>query len=136
MVKLLGYPKVKDIMQRNVVKVDGENSIIEVCKIMGEKHIGSVIVEIEGKPTGIFTERDLLSKIFLSKLDIEKVKVKDYMSKPLVTIKPDVGLREAARMMSELHIRRLPVVDDEGRLLGIITSSDIVSAIAKYGLEF
>lgn len=132
----MSYPKVEDIMQRNVVKVDGESFVSEVCKIMGEKHIGSVLVEVEGKLMGIFTERDLLSKVFLSNINIEKAKVKDYISKPLIVTKPNVSLREAARIMNELHIRRLPVIDDEGKLVGIVTSSDIVSAVAKYGLKF
>jgi len=132
----LGYPTVKDVMTKNVVTVNFEESIENVCKIMGEKHIGSVVVVKEGKPAGIFTERDLLSKIILKNVDFKKARVGEYMSKPLVTVKPETSLREAARIMAQLHVRRLPVVDENGKLIGIFTSADLSAALAKYTLSF
>ncbi len=132
----MGYPTVKDVMTKNVVTVNFEESIENVCKIMGEKHIGSVVVVKEGKPAGIFTERDLLSKIILKNVDFKKARVGEYMSKPLVTVKPETSLREAARIMAQLHVRRLPVVDENGKLIGIFTSADLSAALAKYTLSF
>jgi len=132
----LGYPTVKDVMTKNVVTVNFEESVENVCKIMGEKHIGSVVVVKEGKPAGIFTERDLLSKIILKNVDLKKAKVGEYMSQPLVTVKPETSLREAARIMAQLHVRRLPVVDENGKLIGIFTSADLSAALAKYTLSF
>jgi CBS domain-containing protein len=132
----LGYPTVKDVMTKNVVTVNFEESVENVCKIMGEKHIGSVVVVKEGKPAGIFTERDLLSKIILKNVDFKKARVGEYMSKPLVTVKPETSLREAARIMAQLHVRRLPVVDENGKLIGIFTSADLSAALAKYTLSF
>ncbi|RJX16474.1 CBS domain-containing protein [Candidatus Bathyarchaeota archaeon] len=134
--KILSYPTVKDAMSKNVVTVDAGSTVETACRIMGEKRIGSVIVTKEGKPVGIFTERDLLSKIILRNVDIRDAKVEEFMSKPLITIKPETSLREAARIMAQLHVRRLPVVDVEGRLLGIFTSADLSSALAKYTLTF
>ncbi|MEM3539138.1 MAG: CBS domain-containing protein, partial [Nitrososphaerales archaeon] len=100
-----------------------------------EKHIGSLIVVSQSKPIGIFTERDLLSKIILKRLDLDKIKIKDYMSTPLTVINSEFDLKEAARIMSQLKIRRLPVVEGE-KLIGILTSADIVRALAKTPLEF
>jgi len=125
-----------DVMTKNVLTVDEESSVEEACKVMGEKRVGSLIVTKEGKPVGIFTERDLLSKIILKDVDLKKAKVKDYMSKPLVTVKPETSLREAARIMAQLRVRRLPVLSDEGKLVGIFTSSDLSAALAKYTLSF
>lgn len=125
---------VRDVMVNDVVSVDAEATLNEACRIMGEKHVGSVIVTKSGKPEGIFTERDLLSKVITKNVDIGRGRVKDYMSAPLTVIRPDYEIKEAARAMTQLHIRRLPVVEND-RLVGIITSSDIVRAIAKDPLE-
>ena len=125
---------VRDVMVNDGVSVDAEATLNETCRIMGEKHVGSVIVTKGGKPEGIFTERDLLSKVITKNVDIGRGRVKDYMSAPLTVIRPDYELKEAARAMTQLHIRRLPVVEND-RLVGIITSSDIVRAIANDPLE-
>ncbi len=122
--------KVRDVMVSPVITVDANTTIEEVCRIMGEKHIGSVIVTEGGKPAGIFTERDLLTKVLVKDVKLLKERVKEFMSSPLTVITPDFELREAARIMTQLKIRRLPVVE-EGQLLGIITSADITRAIGE-----
>lgn len=125
---------VKEVMKKNVITIDAEKTIEEACKIMGEKHIGSLIVTINDKPYGIFTERDLISKVISKNIDIKKAKVKEYMSFPLIFVKPDIHIREAAKIMVEMHIRRLPVIENN-KLVGIFTSSDFVEAICKYSFE-
>lgn len=125
---------VKEVMKKNVITIDAEKTIEEACKIMGEKHIGSLIVTIDNKPYGIFTERDLISKVISKNIDIKKAKVKEYMSSPLIFVKPDFHIREAAKIMVEMHIRRLPVIENN-KLVGIFTSSDFVEAICKYPFE-
>ena len=127
--------KVREAMIKEVLTIDIEENVDNACKIMGEKHIGSLIVTIQGKPIGIFTERDLLSKIILKGLKLEKAKVKDFMSEPLTVINPDFNLKEAARIMTQLNIRRLPVIENE-KLIGILTSADITRALANSPLKF
>jgi CBS domain-containing protein len=122
-------------MIKEVITIDEGESVAKACEIMGEKHIGSLIVSSHGKPIGIFTERDLLSKIILKRLKLDEIKVKDYMSTPLTVISPEFDLKEAARIMSQLKIRRLPVIEG-GKLVGILTSADIIRALAKAPLEF
>ncbi|MGQ9468663.1 MAG: CBS domain-containing protein [Nitrososphaerales archaeon] len=97
----------KDVMIKEVITMDGEKSVAEACKIMGEKHISSLIATSKDKPVGIFTERDLLSKIILKSLKLDKIKIKDYMSSPLTVINPEFDLKEAARIMKQLKTRRL-----------------------------
>ncbi|MFQ6135301.1 MAG: cyclic nucleotide-binding/CBS domain-containing protein [Nitrososphaerales archaeon] len=125
---------VRDAMVSDVVLVDIETTLKETCRVMGEKHIGSVLITRNGKMEGIFTERDLLSKVILKGVDMEKSRVGDYMATPLTVIRSDYELKEAARAMAQLRVRRLPVIDN-GRLVGIVTSADIVKAIAEAPLE-
>ncbi len=126
--------KVRDVMVSPVITIDAEETVEEACRIMGEKHIGSVIVTEGGKPSGIFTERDLLTKILLKDHSLIKEKVKNFMSSPLTVITPDFELKEAARVMTQLKIRRLPVVHKD-QLLGIITSADITRVIGESPLN-
>ncbi len=119
--------KIGEVMTKNVVMVDYATKVREVCRIMGEKRIGSVIVTREGKPAGIFTERDLLSKVFLKgSLDDE---VGKYMSTPLVVVSPDYDVKESARIMADLKIRRL-VVMEKGEIKGIFTAADLARVLA------
>ena len=121
-------------MIREVLTIDAEESVAEACRIMGEKHVGSLIVTTQDKPLGIFTERDLLSKIILKRLKLEEIKVKEYMSEPLTVINPDFHLKEVARIMTRLKISRLPVIEDE-KLVGIVTSSELIHVMARDPLE-
>lgn len=116
-------------MREDVVTLDEDTSVLEAAKLMGEKHLGSVVVTKDGKPTGIFTERDFLSKVIPEGCELEDVNVGSYASKPLITISPDFHLREAARIMADMKVKRLVVMDNE-KLIGIFTASDLAMALA------
>jgi len=128
--------KVEDIMSSKVFTVAPENTLYEAARIMGEKHVGSLIVVKYDTPVGIITERDLLSKAVCSGIELEKdwlvggvsikeQKVEKFMSYPLITISAKSSIKEACKMMLEKRIRRLGV-HKSGKLVGIITASDIV----------
>jgi len=120
---------VDEYMTKKVVTVNESTSVATVARIMGEERIGSVIVTREGKPEGIFTERDLLSS-FLAHERPLSTPVGDACSSPLITASPGISIHEAAVMMATRHIRRLPLVKKE-ELMGIITARDLVEAYAK-----
>lgn len=122
--------EIRDVMREDVVTLDEETSVLEAAKLMGKKHLGSVVVTKDGKPTGIFTERDFLSKVIVDGCDLENVSVGSYASKPLITISPDFHLRETARVMADMKVKRLVVMEDE-KLVGIFTASDLAVALAK-----
>ncbi|NIM45318.1 MAG: CBS domain-containing protein [Nitrososphaeria archaeon] len=122
-------PKVSDLMAKKVLTIDAEETVEEAAIIMGEKHIGSIIVTQKGKTAGIFTERDLMTKVLAKGLDMSKTKVSVVMSAPLVVVDPEVDVREAAKMMVEMDIKRLPVVK-EGKLIGVFTSRDLIKSLA------
>jgi len=125
--------KIGEAMVKDVVSVDYKTPVSEVCKLMGEKKIGCVLVTKEGKPYGIFTERDLLSKVLMEgSLDEE---VGKYCSTPLIVVTPDYDIVESARIMAEMKIKRLVVVDEESEeVKGIFTASDLAKVLAEKGV--
>ncbi len=120
---------VEDIMSKDVATVGSDATMAEAAKTMGEKHIGSLVVMVEKKLSGIVTERDLLSKILALGKDPAKVKVKEVMSSPVISVKPSLTIKEAARTMIEKKGRL--VVLAEGRVVGVITASDLIKSLPE-----
>jgi CBS domain-containing protein len=155
---LLGTVPISSIMTKDVETANDDQSIYEICKVMQENNIGSVVItkemkEIENlpgakatiEPVGIITERDVVNKIALkldpasyrsSVLELFAAKI---MSTPLITIYPNGTIRDAIDTMLRKNIRRLVVIeapshDDSStsrvnRLIGIVTDKDIFKAI-------
>lgn len=121
--------RVDDFMNKQVETADEKTPLASVVKLMGEKHIGSVIVTRKGEPFGIFTERDLLST-FLPKNKPLTVEVGKEISSPLITAPVGTSVHHAAVTMVMKHIRRLPITRN-GNIVGIITARDLVEAYAK-----
>jgi len=118
---------VKDVMSSPVITVHENEPVDKVAQLMDKYKLGCIIVTSEdGKPLGIITERDLVVRVLAKNLLPSKLKAKDVMSSPLITIGPDAKINEAARMMSRLNIRRLGVIY-RGELVGIVSSKDILA---------
>jgi len=120
---------VSQIMSKNVITIDASEKVLKALQIMAEKGIGSIIIVEDGKPIGIITERDIAKKLVQDKTTLDK-KVKDVMSKPLITVSPDTGIFEALQIMRKNNIRRLPIVS-KGKLEGIITEKDLLYWVLK-----
>ncbi|MFH0737832.1 MAG: CBS domain-containing protein [Candidatus Micrarchaeota archaeon] len=121
--------RVGDIMTKKVVFVPFGKTILDVAKAMKKNGIGSVIVveDKEGKHAkGIITERDVVYKILAKGEDPYKSKAEDIMSKPLRVVKPDTTIEDAAKAMRENKVKRLPVVNDDNELIGILSEGDIM----------
>jgi len=117
---------VNDIMTRWVATSDPERSVREAATIMAKAHTGSLIVIVKGKPAGIVTEGDI-SRAISAGVNPDKVHVKKIMSKRLITVTSDKRVEEAAKLMAERQIKKLPVLED-GSLVGIVTQTDIVAS--------
>jgi len=116
----------KDVMSKPVITVKETESVVKAAQMMQRSNVGGVIVvNKEGKPLGIITERDLAIRVVAKDLQPNKITVSKIMSRPLATIDGDANIREVARKMSKLEIRRLAVVS-KGELLGIVTSKDLL----------
>ncbi|MFQ6052114.1 MAG: CBS domain-containing protein [Candidatus Hydrothermarchaeota archaeon] len=148
--------KVKDIMTKNVITVGPDETVLDVVNILKNNRISGLPVILEGKVVGIVTEADIMEiceketvgHLYVWELsskireeldralrDIERnasTKVKEIMTKKVETVSPETGISEAARIMSEKHINRLPVVDEKGKLVGIVSRADIIQAIAEF----
>ena len=123
------YKEVSHIMSQDVITINPESSMAEAARIMGEKHIGSLIVKKYETPVGIVTERDLLSKVLAWGKDPVKEKVEASMSFPLVMIDPSAKIKEAAQMMIQKKGRL--AVFDGGKLVGVVTASDLISSLPE-----
>jgi malate dehydrogenase (oxaloacetate-decarboxylating) len=123
--------KVRDIMKKKVQTIDLNKNVAEAAKLMAARRIGSVVVIEGGHTVGIITERDVVTKIVADGLEPRKVIIRDVMSTPLVTIKPEAGITEAAKLMSEYQIRRIVVTDQNGAVEGIVTAADLARTLAK-----
>ncbi|MEM3550206.1 MAG: CBS domain-containing protein [Candidatus Bathyarchaeia archaeon] len=122
---------VRDVMSSPVVTVDENSKVNHVAELMDKHGLGCIIVTSkDGKPIGIITERDLVSRVLAANIKPDSMKAKEVMTTPLITIEPDVTISEAARRMSRLNIRRLGVVY-RGQLIGILSSKDILMVMPE-----
>lgn len=121
---------VKDVMNTEVKTIGEESSIQEAAEQMKKFRIGSLVVVKNSKMIGILTERDILDKVVAEAEDSSKVKVKEIMTKEVVMVAPDKDIGEAAELMMEKKIKKLPVIQGK-QLVGIVTATDLCTAEPK-----
>ena len=112
---------------REVITVASEATVADGAALMRQHHIGAlVIVGAGGKPVGMLTDRDIVMEVVAAGLAPQAVKVSEIVQRPLVPVSDAASLAEAVRLMSVNGVRRMPVVDARGGLVGIITLDDIL----------
>lgn len=110
-----------------VAAVPLEASVADAIHKMLDYHVGAVgVIDGEGRVAGVFTERDVLRKLALSKLDPETTPVRDLMTTPVEMATRETGPGEAMATMVERHFRHLPVADNNGKLLGILSIRNLL----------
>lgn len=116
-----------EIMTKSVSTVTPEMSLYEVAKRMKDGDIGVLpVVEGEtGKLVGIITDRDIVVRVVAEEKLVRETKVSEVMTAEVFTLKPDDFAFNAARIMGEKQVRRIPIVDDAGVLQGIVSIADI-----------
>ena len=119
-------PVVADIMLRNPKTVRVGQTVGEAVDIMAGLNIGAIpVVDEEGSLVGIFTERDLLRRVAARRLPLDGTRIEEVMTPNPVSVTEDTGVEEAKEVMARIKARHLPVVDGRGKLIGIISLSDI-----------
>ncbi len=120
---------VKDIMAKTLISVNPTTTAFQIAKMMEQGGIGAVLIKDNGNLAGIVTDRDFATKIAANNLPFD-TPVEKIMSSPLITINPDEPISAAAEMMTSKKIRKL-AVSDNGNIIGLITSTDLVNQFAK-----
>lgn len=123
------HKEVKEIMSKEVVTITPEASMHEAASVMGERHIGSLIVKKYDTPVGIITERDLLTRVLAAGKNLKEERVETAMSYPLITICLKARIKEAAKTMIKKKGRL--AVFECGELMGIITASDLIRSLPE-----
>ncbi len=116
---------VGDVMKKNVVVAPSTSTVLDAAKLMAVNKIGSVVIIDKDEAVGMLTERDIIRKVIAKGKSLD-TQVKEVMSAPLVVVTPDTSVEDAARAMKDKNIRRLPVINKEKFLVGIITDRDII----------
>jgi signal-transduction protein with cAMP-binding, CBS, and nucleotidyltransferase domain len=107
--------------------ISTDATVAKAAKVMCQEGVGSCIILQHNRPIGIVTEEDINCKVVAKDLKPSKVHVNEVMSTPLITVSADKTVKEAAAMMVRHHVRRLPVVDDGDKVIGIVTVRDLLS---------
>jgi len=116
--------QLREIMTSGVVTAGQDAGVLEVAQLMRDRSVGSVVIcDAEGEPAAMVTDRDLTVRALAEERSPDEP-VGEHSSRPLVTGHPDMDLEEAAALMVQHRVRRLPVVED-ARLVGIVTLDDI-----------
>ena len=126
---------IKDLCNRELVTVGRDDTVFKAAELMRHNHVGDVLV-VEKKldttiPLGIVTDRDVVVEVVAPGLDPKVMTVGDIMLPHLSTVKEDAEVFDAIRLMTGNGIRRLPVIDKYGSLLGILTLDDLLMMMAK-----
>ncbi len=127
--------RVEQIMTRGIELVPPEATVQEAATLMAEHDIGAVLVGAEQELQGILTDRDIIIRVVVEARDPAGVRVSEVMSSTLFTCTPDTELKVALESMDAHQVRRMPVVGEESRLLGIVARSDITRVLLGFGRD-
>jgi CBS domain-containing protein len=116
---------IRDVMTSNPSTVDANAPIVEAARIMKQEDAGVVPVIENGRLTGMVTDRDIAIRVVAEGKDPGSTTIGEVASTNLVTVDPQQDLDEALRLMAQHKVRRLPVVEEDGRLVGVLAQADI-----------
>ncbi len=116
---------VKDVMSKQLVRLAKDQPARAAAEQMKSEGIGSVIVEDDGRLFGLVTDRDLTVRVMAEGKDANKVSVGEVCSKELASLSPEDSVDNAVKLMAKKGIRRIPVADDSGRAVGIVSLGDL-----------
>jgi CBS domain-containing protein len=116
---------IKDAMTSNPCSIDVGQTVGYAAKMLRDEDVGIAPIVEGDKLVGTLTDRDIAIRVVAEGRDPEGTKVEEVMSRDLVTIDPQQDLDEALRLMAKHQVRRLPVVEEDGRLIGVLAQADV-----------
>jgi CBS domain-containing protein len=120
---------VQELMTSNPCSIDTDKSVAYAAKMMRDEDVGLAPIVEGNRLVGTVTDRDITIRLVAEGKDPESTKVTDIASTKLVTVEPQQDLEEALQLMAKHQVRRLPVVEEDGRLVGVVAQADV----AKHG---
>lgn len=126
--------KVKDILRdkgTSIFSVNPDVSVYHAIEIMCEKNVGGLLIVENGKLAGIFTERDYARKLILKGKSSKDTLLREIMTTKLITVSPENSVEDCMKLMTDKHIRHLPVVNKEDDLVGVISIGDVVRFVIE-----
>jgi CBS domain-containing protein len=112
----------------SILSVSSNQTVFEALTVMADHDIGALAVLEDGQLVGMFSERDYARKVILHGKSSKELRVADIMSKPVLTVRPPETVRDCMSLMTENHIRHLPVVEGSG-VIGMISIGDVVKSL-------
>lgn len=130
---------VSEICNREVRTIQRDGSVLEAARLMRQYHVGALIVidKVNDRaiPVGVITDRDLVVEVLATGLDKEAITVDDVMTQELFAVKENTAIHDAINFMRRKTIRRLPIINDDGELVGIITTDDVMEILSEEVLD-
>ncbi|ABI59231.1 MULTISPECIES: CBS domain-containing protein [Nitrosomonas] len=130
---------VSEICNREVRTIQRDGSVLEAARMMRQYHVGALIVidKVNDRviPVGVITDRDLVVEVLATGLDKEAITVDDVMTQELFAVKENTAIHDAINFMRRKTIRRLPIINDNGELVGILTTDDIMEILSEEVLD-
>ena len=116
---------IREVMTSNPCTIDAEKSVAYAAQMMRDEDVGLAPIVEGDKLIGTLTDRDIATRVVAEGKDPQSITVREVASKNLVTIDPQQELDEALRLMAQHQVRRLPVVEEDGKLVGVIAQADV-----------
>lgn len=113
---------------REVHTASADSTVLEALQTMAERDVGALVVLDGGRIVGVFSERDYARKVILQGLSSPRTKVRQVMTDSVYYAEPSQSVEECMAVMTEKHVRHLPVLDADGRLAGVVSMGDLVKA--------
>jgi CBS domain-containing protein len=125
--------KIIEVCKRDVTVTKRDVLLPEAARIMRERHVGCLVVEADDvpKPVGIVTDRDIVVEVVAAGLDPRGLRVGDIMSEPAFTVRADSEVADTLKAMRIRGVRRVPIVDDAGWLVGLASLDDLLESAGE-----
>jgi len=122
----------KSIMIEDITALPSTASVLDAAKFMTDMNVGSVIVTDDDRPSGMITDRDVVAKVIAQGKDSSTTRISEIMVSPVVSITEDKDIVDATQLMSNHGIRRLPITNTGGKLVGVVSLDDV---LVQLGME-
>ena len=121
---------IRDVMTGSPRTIDSAGSAVDAARLMRDEDVGLIPIVESDRLVGTVTDRDIAVRLVAEGKSPESTRVADIASRELVTIDPGQDVEEAMRLMSKHQVRRLPVVEEDGKLVGIVAQADIAKHVS------